>query len=62
MMDTARILIVLMNGDNKMKYKLVTDYPDGQWHLINTDHGNEWTIIFDNEMQMLQFMKILLEE
>ncbi|UAW59174.1 hypothetical protein CRP603_gp07 [Roseobacter phage CRP-603] len=45
-----------------MKYKLVTEYPDGQWHLINTDHGNEWTIVFENEMQMLQFMKILLEE
>ena len=45
-----------------MKYNLVTDYPNGHWHLINIDPDNEWTIAFDNEIQMLQFIKLLLQE
>ena len=45
-----------------MKYKLIVEYPDGRWHLTNTDHGNEWTIEFESERLLLEFMKMLLEE
>ncbi|QSL99426.1 hypothetical protein CRP9_gp11 [Roseobacter phage CRP-9] len=45
-----------------MKYKLVVEYPDGKWHLTNTDHGNEWTVVFESELLLLDFMKVLLEE
>lgn len=56
MMGTVHIRI------EHMKYKLIVEYPDGKWHLTNTDHGNEWTVVFESELLLLDFMKVLLEE
>ena len=46
-----------------MKHELmVSEYIDGEWRVIKLDRGCiVWDVCFDNEDQMLKFVKMFLE-
>ena len=52
------------SGDKLMKHELmVSEYIDGEWRVIKLDRGCiVWDVCFDNENQMLKFVKMLLGE